>query len=339
MSARALLRLVLVLGMCTTAVTARAGIDLEVTDVHVVWGGPHVYLQAEVTVAASGYHDGYLVDVGYELDGVLVGTAQFDLGQIDHSGGPAPRCVDSVSPCDGWCPPVVIDGQVVTAYACWDWPSDTDCCCIYLVMTTPSEPLQYNGETTATATIDYSNTVAETDETNNSMSVALERPGIDFSVTGCGVSWTMDGFVIEAEISTHVQGEHSGFVTDVGFYVDGVFHSSVVFDGGPFGPNPDIKCEDTYPACDGLCAPAIINDQIVSGSCGSWLYTDSCSCVYLVLKNPGPIAYNDQVSCTIVADDGGNVAEANEENNSYECMIAGSPVEGTTWSTIKSLYR
>jgi len=118
----------------------------------VVWGGPHVYIQAEVTVAASGYHDGYMVDVGYELDGALVGTVQFDLGQIDHTGVPSPRCVDSASPCDGWCPPVMIDGQMVTAYACWDWPADTDCCCVYLVATLPSDPVQYSGETTATAT-------------------------------------------------------------------------------------------------------------------------------------------------------------------------------------------
>ncbi|MFH1689545.1 MAG: hypothetical protein ABIE42_04825 [Candidatus Eisenbacteria bacterium] len=318
---------------------AFGGIDFEVTDVHVVWGGPYIYMEAEVTVAASGHHDGYIIDVGYEVDGSLVGTVQVDLGEINHTGVPSPRCVDSSSPCDGYCPPIVVDGQVVTAYMCSDWLDDPNCCCIYLIMIAPGDPVTYNGQSSASATVDYHDTVQETSETNNTMTVALEQPNIDFRVADCSVTWQGNEFTVEAEIEVSAQGEHSGFVTDVGFYFDGSYYGSVVFDADAFGPNPSIKCEDTYPACDGLCAPTIINGQLVNGSCSSWFFEDKCGCIYLVAKSPGPIQHTGQENCTIKVDDGNNVAEGNEENNVYQCAVAGTPAESATWGTIKALYR
>ena len=296
-------------------------------------------MQAELTVAASGQHDGYIIDVAYEVDGSLVGTVQVDLGEINHTGVPSPRCVDSSSPCDGYCPPIVVDGQVVTAYACVDWLNDPDCCCVYLIMSAPSDPVAYSGQSTASATVDYYDTVDETNEANNTMTVALEQPNIDFRAAGCSVTWQGNEFTVEAEIEVSAQGEHAGFVTDVGFYFDGAYYGSVVFDAGAFGPNPPVKCEDTHPACNGFCAPTLINGQLVNGICSSWFYEDKCCCVYVVFKSPGPIEHTGQENCTIVVDDGDNVVEANEDNNVYQCLVAGTPAKSATWSTIKALYR
>jgi hypothetical protein len=318
---------------------AFGGIDFEVTDVHVVWGGPYICVQAELNVAASGQHDGYVIDVGYEVGGSFVGTVQVDLGEINHTGVPSPRCVDSTSPCDGYCPPITVDGEVVTAYMCTDWLGDPDCCCVYLVMSAPSDPVAYSGQTTATATVDYYNTVEETNETNNSMMVVVDQPNIDLAVTDCAVTWEGTEFTVEVELEAGVQGEHSGFVTDVGFYFDGEFYGSVVYDAGAFGPNPAVKCEDTYPACDGLCAPTMINNELVNGSCSSWFLDDGCCCVYLVVKSPGPVQHTGQESCTIQVDDSDSVAEANEANNTYQCLIAVTPAERSTWAIIKALYR
>ena len=339
MNGRALLCALGVACLFVMPAPASGGIDFEVTDVHVVWGGPYICVQAEVTIAASGEHDGYLFDVAYEVDGSLVGTVQVDLGEINYTGVPSPWCVDSSSPCDGYCPPIIVDGEVVTTSACVDWLSDPDCCCVYLVMSNPSGPVAYNGQSTATATVDCYSTVDETDETNNTLTVSLEQPNIDFTVADCSVSWQGNEFTVEAEIEVSVHGDHDGFLTDVGFYFDGAFYGSVVFDAGAFGPNPSIKCEDTYPACDGLCAPTIINGQLTSGSCSSWFLDDDCCCVYLVAKCPGPVQHSGQENCTIVVDDGDNVAEANEDNNVYQCAIAGTPAESATWGIIKALYR
>lgn len=339
MSGRSLFSLLGVVCLALLPAVASGGIDFEVTDVHVVWGGPYIYMEAEITVAASGYHDGYIVDVGYEVDGSLVGVVQVDLGEIDHVGVPNPRCVDSSSPCDGYCPPIVVDGQVVTAYACMDWLSDPDCCCVYLVMSAPSDPVEYSGQSTATASVDYYDSVDETSETNNSMTVTLVQPNIDFSVADCYVTWDGNEFTVEAEIEVSVQGEHSGFYTDVGFYFDGAYHGSVVFDAEAFGPNPSIRCEDTYPACDGFCAPTVINGELVNGSCSSWFLGDECCCVYLVAKSPGPVQHTGEEDCMIYVDESASVAEADEENNIYHCAIAGTPTESATWGTIKALYR
>jgi len=326
------------------AVPAAADVDLTVTDVQVHWAGGAVIIEAEVELAASGGHDGFIVDVGFELDGVFAGSVQLDYGAIPGSGGDPLWCENSSPPnCGGYCPPIVVNGDVVTAYACTEWLSLPGCNCIYLVATPPSDAVAYNDEVEASATVDYYDTVDESDEGNNTMTVAIEpQPAIDLSVEDAYLTWNGNSFTINAEVSAHVVGEHSGFVSDVTFYVDGEFAGSVVYDGGQFGPNTPTPCELSYPDCDGYCKPAYINGQLTSGSCTTAFWyqsSDGCGCIYLIVKPSNEMEFSSQNGADIYVDDGNAVAEGDETNNHMYCEISGSPVEAHSWSTIKALYR
>lgn len=320
---------------------ASADVDLSISDVNVVWvGGGYFRIEAEITYSANAYHDGIVTDVTFEVDGSVVGSVTVDFAAFDPSGVD-PRCTEDTPPCEGLCPPLYYNGQWYTTYMCSDWFSQPNCSCIYLIYSPPSDPVQYNGENDACATIDQSDQVAESDETNNTMCAQIgQEPNIDFEPTSCDVSWDGNEFTIEVEIQASVHGDHAGFYTDVGFYFDGSYHSSVVFDAQAFGPNPSIKCEDTYPDCDGLCQPTIINGQVVNGSCSSWFVGgDKCACIYLVAKSPGPIQHTSQNTCEIYVDESNGVAEADETNNTLYCEIGPSAFEPMSWSTIKALYR
>jgi len=321
---------------------AAGDVDLTVTDVNVVWvGGGYYQIEAEVTFAANAYHDGFVTDVEFEVDGQVQTGVTIEFGPFDPSGGVDPRCNTDLPPCEGWCPPIVYNGEVITSYFCTDWFSQPDnCSCVYLVVTPPIQELTYEGQLECGATVDPHGQVAESDETNNTMYAQIDPPpNIDFEATHCNVSWNGNEFMVEVEIQTSVQGEHAGFYTDVGFHFSNGEVSTVVFDADAFGPNPSIKCEDTYPACDGLCKPTLINNQIVNGSCTSWFFEDKCGCIYLVAKCPGPIEYTDQNTCEIYVDDSNSVAEADETNNHLYCEIGTTAVESLSWSMIKALYR
>ena len=321
---------------------ATADVDLEVTDVTVTWvGGGYFQIEAEITFAANAYHDGFVTDVEFEVDGQVQTGVTLEFGPYDPSGAVDPRCDADLPPCEGWCPPILYNGELITTYICTDWFSQPDnCSCIYLVTSPPCQEITYEGQIECGATVDPHNQVAESDETNNTMYAQIgQEPNIDFEPTHCNVSWDGSEFTVEVEIRTSVQAEHAGFVTDVGFYFDGTYHGSVVFDADAFGPNPSIKCENSFPDCDGLCAPTLINDELVSGTCTDWLAGEECCCMYLIWKSPGPIEYTDQNMCAIHVDDADAVAEADETNNVLYCEVSGTPVETRSWGVIKSLYR
>lgn len=331
--------------LCLLSAPAAADVDLTVSDVNVQWAGGSVILTAEVELGASGAHDGFLVDVGFELDGTFAGSVQIDYGSIPGSGGDPLWCENSTPPdCGGYCPPITVNGDVVTAYSCTDWISMPGSCdCIYLVVSPPTEPIPYNDEIQASATVDYYGTVAESDETNNTMTVAIEpQPVIDLSVEDAYLTWNGNFFTINAQVSAHVVGEYSGFVSDVTFYVDGEFVGSVVYDGGQFGPNTPDPCELSSPACDGYCKPAYINGQLTSGSCNSALWFQGgsgCGCIYLIVKSSDEMELTAQSDGMIYVDHGATVAEGDETNNEMYLQISGTAVEPASWTTIKALYR
>lgn len=110
-----------------------------------------------------------------------------------------------------------------------------------------------------------------------------------------------------------------------------------MFDAEAFGPNPPVMREDTYPACNGLCAPTTINGQLVNGSCSSSFVENECCRVYGAFKDPDPIQHTGHGSCMVKLDDGHNVVEANEDHNVYRCASAGIPAASATWGTVSAL--
>jgi len=156
------------------AFSQQPSVDLAITDIaYTCLPGDSALIEAEVQLATIDTTDAIVTEVQFAIDGNIVGTVVYDAeGKL-----PDP-CELLTPPCNTAahvCSPIIINGQVVQP-DCWeliilDPPADV-CSCVYLVIKAavvlvPGEP------TLCTATVDPNNQVAEFDEDNNSMTVAV----------------------------------------------------------------------------------------------------------------------------------------------------------------------
>jgi hypothetical protein len=165
---------------------------------------------------------------------------------------------------------------------------------------------------------------------------AMVSADVDLHLVSVNVSYDGNDLHISAEVGASYHGSHGPFATDVRFYLDTDRVFTDPFDGPDY---PIETCEDSAPACDGICVPMIINGTVTSGSCVNWLYPNGCSCIYLVLSNEGVQPYGGQATCTAVVDEDNNVQEADETNNSMTVDLQPIAVDMSTWTAIKVLYR
>ncbi len=321
------------LGFVMAPAVACGSVDLAITNVEIEWAGAQYFVHAEVTLQGTGDTGTVTTQVNYYADGAPTGSEPYSAEMTT-----AVSCEGSYPDCDGNCPAIIIDYQLVPG-SCSNWVDPGSCACVYVTVSLDPGPIMYGGESSCTVVIDEEEQIEETDEMNNSMTVPLTPPNIDLSIEHMDIVWDGGDFVIEAMVKASVQGEHDGFVSDVTFYVDGAFVGSIVYDAEHFGPNPSIKCEDTYPACNGLCKPTIINGNLISGNCTDWFFENKCSCIYLVLKCSDPQPYSGQMIAHGVVDDTQSVEEADETNNDMYAEISGTPAEPLSWTLIKALYK
>ena len=158
---------------------------------------------------------------------------------------------------------------------------------------------------------------------------------VDLAVADIFVGYNGTDWEITVTASAHYQGSHGSFSTDINLYLDGGLVASF-----PYGADTYVleTCEDSAPECDGFCTPILYNGNLTYGSCVGWFIPDGCGCIYLVAYYDAEVN-SGQTMCTATVDEGDQVEEADENNNSMSVAMVPIPLEHLSWSTIKALYR
>jgi hypothetical protein len=145
-----------------------------------------------------------------------------------------------------------------------------------------------------------------------------------------------DSIVFEALVAVRVHGFGGPFATGVGFELDGDPVTSLPLSIGPVGGG---TCPDHVPPnCDGDCPAIDMNGEMVEGICINYA-DEGCACLYLQTVNSDPVPIAAPAVFTSVVDPDNLVEEIDETNNVMEIFAGPSPIQGTTWGTVKSLYR
>jgi hypothetical protein len=169
--------LVVLAGLSLTAVGQEVTLDLSINNINFVClGGDSALLEAEVKLTTTDAIGSIYTTVGFSIDDADVGSAIYDV--VDT---PAWMCHSSVPPdCDGSCEMTEINGTWTTG-VCVQLVDK--CACMYLIWkpTFAATPSDFS---TVTATIDPDDTIAETDENNNSMTIATGPSASRGSVWG-----------------------------------------------------------------------------------------------------------------------------------------------------------
>ena len=166
--------------------SARASdpLDLAVTGLNCTIQEGHVLLEAEILLAATGFVDPIVTQVGFYLDGAYVGGTVYDVMPLATSA-----CEFTNPPeCPGVCEPAEINGQIREGF-CQSWlVLSEDCVCVWLALKWPDTQVPYLQQTEAMATIDPDGLILEADETNNTLVVPMGpvSAGLGTSVSSWG---------------------------------------------------------------------------------------------------------------------------------------------------------
>ena len=158
---------------------------------------------------------------------------------------------------------------------------------------------------------------------------------VDLAVADIFVGYNGTDWEITVTVSAHYQDTHGSFSTDINLYLDGGLVANFPYGAGPYVIE---TCENSMPECDGVCAPILIDGNLTYGSCISWLNPADCACIYLVAYYDAEMN-SGQTTCTATVDEGDQVSEADENNNSMSVAMVPIPLDHLSWSSIKALYQ
>lgn len=160
--------------------------------------------------------------------------------------------------------------------------------------------------------------------------------GVDLALANVTVEYDGINLSIVGEVHLYAEGGVGPMTTSVRLYLDDVPMYSV-----PLATDFYLieTCEESYPDCDGLCQPMLINGQITPGTCNNWPQLANCCCLYLIFTPADPIPYAGQTTCTMIVDENDQIQEADETNNVYTVDLSPIDVPLSPWSAVKALYR